>query len=105
MRRLFLAALLAAPLASPALGQGAPPLFKVISSRDEIVVGGAGATVDEVASRLVAEGQLSAWHYAVGRANDGTTEYRPLRRVAILRQDTLRIEAFDPKPLRVAPLP
>jgi hypothetical protein len=105
MRRLFLAALLAAPLALPAFAQDGPALFKVISPRDEIVVGISGATVDEIARRLVAEGQLGAWHYAVGRASDGTTEYRPLRRVAILRQDTLRIEAFDPKPLRVAPLP
>lgn len=104
MRRLFLAVLLATP-ALPALAQSPPALFKVISPRDEVVIGVASATVETLAKRLVDQGHVTAWQYAVRRAADGTTEHGPLRQVAILRQDTLRIEAFDPRPLKVAPLP
>lgn len=105
MRRLFLAALLAGA-ALPAAAQEPPPLFKVISAKDEVVIGLAGATVESLARRLVDQGQVTAWQFAVRRgAATGASEYGPLRQVAILRQDTLRIEAYDPRPLKVAPLP
>lgn len=103
-RRLALAAALAA-LAGGAAAQTAPTLIKVVSARDEVVVGVAGMDLDGAARKLLGEGQLGAWQYAVGRAADGSTEHKPLRRVVILRQDTLRLEAFDPRPLKVAPLP
>jgi hypothetical protein len=104
MRRLLLAAALAA-FALPAMAQTVPTLFKVVTPRDEVVIGLAGIDLDSLARKLVAEGQVAAWQYAVRRDAQGGTEQGPLRRVAILRQDTLRIEAFDPRPLKVAPLP
>ena len=105
MRRHFLAAAFAIGLAAPAWAQSPPALFKVVSPRDEVVIGLAGMDLDTLARKLVADGQVSAWQYAVRRDAQGGTEQGPLRRVAILRQDTLRIEAFDPRPLKVAPLP
>ncbi len=107
MHHLLLAALLAAlPLASlPAAAQAPPALYKVVSPRDEVVIGVAGLDLDALARKLVADGQVTAWQYAVRRAADGSTEQGPLRRVAVMRHDTLRIEAFDARPLKVAPLP
>ena len=90
--------------AATALAQTAPALFKVISPRDEVVIGVAGLDVDGLAKKLVADGQVGAWQYAVRKDAKGDLEQAPLRRVAILRQDTLRIEAFT-TPLRVVPLP
>ncbi|MCC6719976.1 MAG: hypothetical protein IT555_19030 [Acetobacteraceae bacterium] len=104
MRRLFLAAILAAATL-PAAAQTAPSLFKVVSPRDEIVIGLPAIDIDALGRKLIADGQIAAWQYAVRRGPQGTTEQGPLRRVVILRQDTLRIEAFDPRPLKVAPLP
>jgi hypothetical protein len=88
----------------PAWAQTVPGLFKVISAKDEVVIGVAGVDVDGLAKRLVADGQVSAWQYAVHKAANGDLEQAPLRRVAILRQDTVRIEAFA-SPLKVVPLP
>jgi hypothetical protein len=78
-------------------------LFKVIGPRDEVTIGlteaelgrlGTGPEVERIARALVANGQLTAWQYIVGRATDGTTRYATTRRVAIIRNDTLRIEPY-----------
>lgn len=103
-RRLALTAALAV-LAGSAAAQTAPTLIKVISARDEVVIAVAGMDLDGAARKLLSDGQLGAWQYAVRRAADGSTEHGPLRRVVIMRQDTLRLEAFDPRPLKAAPLP
>ena len=104
MRRLALLAALCLA-ATPTLAQTVPNLFKVVSARDEVVIGVADLDVEALAKKLVADGQVTAWQYAARRGATGTTEQGPLRRVAIMRQDTLRIEEYDAKPLKPAPLP
>ena len=81
-------------------------LFKIVTSRDEIVVGltatelGAiGGDVAGIAKKLVADGLLSLTQYAVRRAADGSLEQGPLRQVAVLANESLRIEPY------VSPLP
>lgn len=113
-RRLALAAPLLAAAALPAAGQApAVLLFRAVSQRDEIYIGftpaelaamGTGPEAERIARKLVADGQVGAWRYVVGRAPDGSTRFTAAGRIAILRQDTLRIEPYAPA-LPVAPPP
>ncbi len=75
-------------------------LFKIITTRDEIVVGTADCSdAAALAKALVSQGSLGLTQYAVRRAADGSLEQGPLRQVAILANDSLRIEPY------VSPLP
>ncbi|MBR0670923.1 hypothetical protein [Neoroseomonas soli] len=113
-RRLMLAAPLFAAVARPAAAQSpSVMLFRVVSPRDEIFIGltpaeldamGTGPEVERIARKLVADGQVGAWRYAVGRAPDGSTRFAAIGRIAILRQETYRIEPYMPA-LPVAPPP
>src|ERR1051325_5360173 len=80
-------------------------LFKIITAKDEVVIGltDPGAGVESLAQRLVSAGQMTVWQYAVQRAADGTTVQAPLRQVAVLKSDTLRIEPYNPAPLKAIP--
>jgi len=95
-----------------ALGMGialaqepAVKLFKVITAKDEVVIGltDPGVDVENLAQRLVSAGQVTVWQYAVQRAPDGTMVQAPLRQVAVLKSDTLRIEPYNPAPLKAIP--
>ncbi len=113
-RRLAMAALPALAFAMPVAAQApAVLLFRVVSQRDEIIIGltpaeltalGNGPVAERIARRLAAEGQVGAWRYVVGRAPDGSTRHAATGRVAILRQETYRIEPYTPA-LPVAPPP
>ncbi|WP_043342268.1 hypothetical protein [Belnapia moabensis] len=102
--RRFLAGLaLVAMVPGLAGAEGRVSLFKVIGPRDEVTIGlteaelarlGSGPGVERIARALVAEGRLTAWRYAVGRAPDGGTRFAPAGRVAILRSESLRIEPY-----------
>ena len=100
-RRLLIAGLLL-PAAAGAQ-EAAVSLFRLIGPRDEVIIGltpaelqrlGSGPAVERIARALVAEGQITAWHYGVGRAADGSTRFATSRRVAVLRSDTLRVEPY-----------
>lgn len=106
-RQVFAAALVA--FASPAFAQNAtvqsatPQLFRIVGSSGEVTIGltdaefaamGHGSGVERLARKLVAEGQLTAWQYVVGRGPDGATRYVTTRRIALLRNDTMRIEPY-----------
>ncbi len=106
MRRLFLAAALVVPLLPLlAAAETVPALFKVVGPRDEVVIAVTGMALDDVARKLAADGHLTAWQYSVRRDSTGGTAYMPLRQVAIMRNDALRLEPLNPAPLKVAPLP
>lgn len=91
-------------IADPATAQNATPqLFRVVGSNSEVTIGltdaefaamGRGPGVDRLARKLVADGQLTAWQYVVGRGPDGATRYVTTRRIALLRNDTMRIEPY-----------
>jgi hypothetical protein len=108
-------ALLLAALAvsGPAFADPSTQLFKIVGPRDDVTIGltqteldamGSGAGVERLARKLVADGQVTAWRYTVGRAPDGSTRYGASGKVAILRNDTLRIEPYTAA-LPVAPPP
>lgn len=75
-------------------------LFKIVTSRDDVVVGFSatdlaafgGADAPAIGRKLVADGSLGAWQYAVRRAADGSLEQGPLRQVSILAHDSVRVE-------------
>jgi hypothetical protein len=86
----------------PALAADKVSLFKVITTKDEIVI---GLTDDElsqlegrnaggVAKQLAAKGSMSVWQYAVRKAPSGDLEQAPLRQIGLLSTDSLRIEPY-----------
>jgi hypothetical protein len=112
---LALAAVLAfsfGPVPTALAQTAAVKLFKIITAKDEVEIGvtdeelrsfGAGPDIDVLAKRLGDGGQITVCQYAVQRAPDGSTVHAPLKRVAIFKTDTLRIEPFNPAPLKAVP--
>ena len=107
---LILSAALILASVNAAHAQETAKLFKVITVRDEIVVGLAprdvvplgGSDVGHLGSALKFDGQLTAWEYAVRVGRDGEMEQAPLRKVTILGHNSLRVEAYS-SPHRVVP--
>lgn len=113
-RRLLLAAVPAAALAAPAAAQTAVTLFQVVGPGGNVLIGvtaqelagwGRGEPVSVVAERLVATGTITVWQYAVGRAADGTLQMQPRARIALLRNDAVRIEPYAAAHPVAAPAP
>ncbi|MBR0651477.1 hypothetical protein GXW78_17540 [Roseomonas terrae] len=112
-RRLALA-LPTLALAMPVAAQApAVLLFRVVSQRDEIIIGltpaelaamGSGPEAERIARKLATDGQVGAWRYVVGRATDGSTRHGATGRIAIMRQETYRIEPYSAA-IPVAPPP
>ncbi len=108
------AALLLTAPAAVAWADGVPPkLFKIITAKDEIVVGltddelrsfGPAADLDNLAQHLADAGQITVWQYSVKHGGDGALVQAPLRRVAVFKSDTLRIEPYNPAPLKALPI-
>jgi hypothetical protein len=85
-------------------------LFKIITVKDEIVI---GLTPDElgklggqdagaVAKALVSKGEMTVWQYAVRKNATGDLEQAPLRQVGLLANSSLRVEPYA-TPLKVLP--
>ncbi len=114
VRRLFAIALtgliLESPLMQSAYAADKVSLFKVVTIKDEIVIGLSEAELAEmdgrdaggVAKALVGKGTLSVWQYAVRHGQSGDLEQAPLRKVALISNDSLRIEPYS-SPLKVVP--
>jgi len=84
-------------------------LFKLVSPRDEIVVGveaaqlgaGSGPAVQRLAELLAAKGQLTLWQYASQKDASGALVQAPLRQVAVFKNELLRIEPYTtPLPVK-----
>lgn len=102
-----LPALALLPLAAavrPARAQAPAPiqLFKLVSPKDEIIVGleaaqlgtGPGPGVQRLAELLAAKGQLTLWQYASQKDAGGALIQAPLRQVAVFKSELLRIEPY-----------
>ncbi|MGQ3277302.1 MAG: hypothetical protein ACT6WE_12160 [Shinella sp.] len=85
-------------------------LFKIITVKDEIVVGLTvadiaelkGNTAGAIGKALATDRELSLWQFAVRKGADGSLEEAPLRRVSILGHNSLRVEPYA-TPLRIVP--
>jgi hypothetical protein len=88
----------------------ATTLFKVITVKDEIVIGlnpeelGAigGQDAGAVAKALATKGELTVWQYAVRHAPSGELEQAPLRKIGLLANSSLRVEPYA-SPLKIVP--
>ena len=56
-----------------------------------------------IAKMLIGKGMLSVWQYAVRHGQSGDPEQAPLRKVALISNDSLRIEPYA-SPLKVVPV-
>jgi hypothetical protein len=86
-------------------------LFKVITTKGEIVI---GLTDDElskidgrnaggVAKMLAAKGAMTVWQYAVRKAETGALEQAPLRKIGLMANASLRVEPYT-SPLKIVPV-
>jgi hypothetical protein len=97
-------------MVQPALAADKVSLFKVITAKDEIVIGLPDAELAAmdgnaggIAKALVAKGSLSVWQYAVRKAATGDLEQAPVHKVGIISNESLRIEPYA-TPLKVLPI-
>ena len=105
-----LAVLLTATQPAFSEDKGVTTLFKIITVKDEIVIGlnadelGAigGKDAGAVARALAAKGQMTAWQYAVKKGQNGDLQQAPLRQVGLLANSSLRVEPYA-SPLTVLP--
>ena len=105
-----LACLMGSMMAGPALAADKASLFKVVTAKDELVIGLPDAELAQmdgnaggIAKALVAKGSLSVWRYAVRKADNGDLEMAPLHKVGLISTESLRVEPY-PTPLKVLPI-
>jgi hypothetical protein len=85
----------------PALAD-VPPISDFVPGSPAELDALGGRDPGAIANALVAKGTLSAWQYAVRKASNGDLEQAPLRKIAILAHESLRVEPFS-TPLKVVP--
>ena len=106
---LALAGLMGSMMIEPATAADKVSLFKVITAKDEIVIGLAEddlktmeGNAGGVAKVLVARGSLTVWQYAVRKAA-GDVEQAPIHKIGLISSESLRIEPYA-TPLKVVPI-
>ncbi|WP_315835081.1 hypothetical protein [Bradyrhizobium prioriisuperbiae] len=98
-------------ISHPALATDKVSLFKVVTAKDEIVI---GLTEDElarfegknaggIAKALKTEGTLSVWRYAMRKAGSGDLEQAPSGKIGLMANDALRVEPYT-SPVKVVPI-
>jgi hypothetical protein len=95
----------------PAFAADKVSLFKVITAKDEIVIGISegdlaqieGQNAGGIAKMLVARGSMSVWRYAVHKSAGGDLEQAPLHKIGLIASDSLRVEPYA-TPLKVLPI-
>jgi hypothetical protein len=95
----------------PAFAADKVSLFKVITAKDEVVIGLSddelaqvdGKNAGGIAKMLVAKGSMSVWQYAVHKSASGDLEQAPLHRIGLIATDSLRVEPYA-TPLKVLPM-
>jgi hypothetical protein len=95
----------------PASAADKVSLFKIITVKDEIVIGIPedelaqldGKDAGGVARMLIAKGSVSVWQYAVRHSATGDLEQAPLRKVGLIAAESLRVEPYA-SPLKVLPM-
>jgi len=77
-------------------------LFKVITARDEIVIGLSadelkalgGSDASAVAHALAQKGDLAVWQYNVHRGSNGELQQAPTAKIGLLASSSLRVEPY-----------
>lgn len=108
---LFSATVLGTAMTANSSTDSTVSLFKIVTVKDEIVVGMTGAElagmagggeehVTTVARAIAADGPLTLWQFAVRKGADGALEQAPYQRVSLLDHESLRVEPYE-TPLRI----
>jgi hypothetical protein len=103
------AALAAAFIGLGAASASAETLFKIVTVKDEIIVGLNDAELKElggdaggIAKAIASKGSLTLWQYAVTQAKDGERQMAPRAKVGLLANASLRVEPYK-QPFKVLP--
>ena len=99
-------ALAAAFFVAAAKPVSAETLFKIVTVKDEIVIGLNDAELKElggdaggIAKAIAAKGSLTLWQYAVGQ-KDGERFVGPRAKIGVLAASSLRVEPYK-QPFKV----
>jgi hypothetical protein len=86
----------------------AETLFKIVTVKDDIVIGLNDAELNElggdaggIAKAIAAKGSLSFWQYAVTQ-KDGERMVAPLQKIGVFANASLRVEPYK-QPFKVLP--
>ena len=106
--RFVAGAALAAAVFATAAPAAAETLLKIVTVKDEIVVGLNDAELKElggdaggIAKAIAAKGSLTLWQYAVTQ-KDGTRMVAPRGKIGVLANTSLRVEPYK-QPFKVLP--
>jgi hypothetical protein len=77
-------------------------LFKIITVKDEIVIGLNADELDRlggrdagaVARELAAKGEMTVWQYGVRRGPTGDLQQAPTQKIGLLANSSLRVEPY-----------
>jgi hypothetical protein len=77
-------------------------LFKIITVKDEIVIGLNADELDRLGGRdagavaraLAAKGEMAVWQYGVRRGPNGALQQAPTQRIGLLANSSLRVEPY-----------
>jgi hypothetical protein len=77
-------------------------LFKIVTVKDEIVIGLNADELDHLGGRdagavargLVTKGEMTAWQYGVRRGPNGDLQQAPLHKIGLLAHSSLRVEPY-----------
>ena len=104
----FLAGALAAGALACAAPASAETLFKIVTVKDEIVVGlndaelkDLGGDAGGIAKAIAAKGTLTLWQYAVTQ-KDGERMVAPRAKIGLLANASLRVEPYT-QPFKIVP--
>ena len=91
-----------------ALPASAETLFKIVTVKDEVIVGLNDAELKElggdagsIAKAIAAKGSLTLWQYAVTQ-KDGDRMVAPHAKIGVLANTSLRVEPYK-QPFKVLP--
>jgi hypothetical protein len=104
----FVAGAVLAGVLLSALPASAETLFKIVTVKDEIIVGLNDAELKElggdagsIAKAIAAKGALTLWQYAVTQ-KDGERMVAPRAKIGVLANTSLRVEPYK-QPFKVLP--
>jgi hypothetical protein len=77
-------------------------LFKIITVKDEIVIGLNADELDRLGGRdagavaraLAAKGEMTVWQYGVRRGPSGDLQQAPTQKIGLLANNSLRVEPY-----------
>lgn len=102
-------AVLLAAFVAPSLPASAETLFKIVTVKDDVVVGlndaelkDFGGDAGGIAKAIASKGSLTLWQYGVQRGANGENEVAPRAKIGVLANSSLRVEPYK-QPYKVLP--